>query len=239
MVPIIFTPKVVGEEKRLQWWPGKPNAYGKNPHKKPLYRVIWSESRTYMLGGMWPSGDIEYRWVPYYGQRKEWVLEKWLAPEEFCGSEDTWKQEQIDYGLASQGIVMYTMGPYPKHGWYEHCYSFPENAPPNMDAIVPILESSKSLTLGQIKAGLNLWHEKKRKEWEQKVEDGILDAMPAFHGNPTNIAPSKPHGDSGGLLLPGQARAEVAKFRGDTQQAADVELESPNPRGMSIRQRKG
>lgn len=229
---LIFTPKVVGDEKPLLWWPGQPNTYGKNPHGKPLYRVIWSESRTWMIGGAWPDGTIEYRWVPYYGGRKEWVLEKWLSPVEFAGTKETWDRDTLDYELCARGIVIHTMGDYPTRGWYEHCYSFPTDSEPNIEAIAPILESCKNISLAQIKAGLRLWHERQRKDWENKVEAGILDAMPAFHGVASNVAPSKPTADH-------WSPEDVKKFRGQEQTVSAEEFAQPNPRGFSIGQRKG
>ena len=233
-VPIIGQqPKVQGSPAKLRWWPGTPNTYGKNPYGKPLYRVVWSESRSWMLGGLWPDGTIEYRWVPYYAGRKEWVLEKWLAPMEFAGTEESWQKDTLDYELCARGIVVYQMGPYPAKGWYEHCYSFPADSEPNIQAIVPLLESAKNLSLGQIKAGVKLWHDRQRKDWERKVEDGILDAMPAFHGVASNVAPSKPTADHWDA-------EQVKKFRGekpsDNPTPADMQLPS---RGFSIRQRKG
>ena len=229
---LIFTPKTVGHEKPLRWWPGQPNSWGKNPQGKPLYRVIWSETRSWIIGGMWPDGRIEYRWVPYYGGRKEWVLEKWLAPTEYAGSKEQWERETLDYELCARGIVMHQMGPYPKDGWYEHCYSFPADAEPNMEAIVPILESCRNLSLAQIKAGLHLWHERQRKDCENKVEAGILDAMPAFHGVASNVAPSKPTADH-------WSPEDVKKFRGEQPKVELPEDLGLPQRGFSIRQAKG
>lgn len=234
-IPIIGSqPKIIGHPARLKYWPGQPNTYGKNPYKKELYRIIWSESRSYLLGGAWgDNGRVEYRWCPYYGAHKAWVLEKWLSPMEFAGTEQQWDREQLDYGLCASGIVIYTMGPYPTKGWYDHCYSFPADSEPNLEAIVPLLESAKSLTLAQIKAGLNLWHERQRKDWENKVEAGVLDAMPAFHGVASNVAPSKPTADH-------WSPDEVKKFRGEQPQenASPEDLNLPS-HGFSIRQKKG
>lgn len=199
------------QEKPIRFWPGIPNIWGKNPHKKPLYRIIWSESRLYMLGGEWPDGRVEYRWAPYYAGRKEWVLEKWLSPQEFAGSKETW---ELEYRDSRTGL--YAMGPYPSEGWYDHCYSFPNDAPPNLEQIVPLLEYGRNHhTFAQIKTALHLWHDRQRKEWEQRVEDGIREAQPAFGYAPTNLNSTKPTGDTAGLLAhPDELKAEIAKHRG-------------------------
>ena len=40
---------IVGNQPSIQLWHGKPHVHGKNPYNWPLYRVIWSESRYYLL----------------------------------------------------------------------------------------------------------------------------------------------------------------------------------------------
>ena len=223
--------RVVGIEKPLRFWPGQPNTWGKNPNGKPLYRVIWSESRFWMLGGEWPDGKKEYRWSPYYGGRKEWVLEKWLRPEEYAGSKEMW---EIEYRDVNTGL--YTMGPYPRQGWYEHCYSFPHDAEPNLEAIVPLLEYGKNnYTLSQIRTALHLWHDNKRKEWEQKVMDGMQDAMPAFGAIATNLSSSKPTMDTGGLT--GHELKEAVRRHKGLPTTDHVEFSNLPQRGVSMGRR--
>jgi hypothetical protein len=235
-VPLTRRIPVRGVPPRLLWYHGD-NSWGKNPYAQPLYRVIWSETHFYLLGGSWPDGAIEYRWAPYYAGRKEWVLEKWLSPEQFAGSRFDWENSQMDGFLDAHGMTVYTMGPYPAHGWYEHCYSFPSDSEPNLGAIVPLIEQTKNLTLAQIKAGIQLYHERQRKEWGQKVEDGIHEAMPAFGNSPTNLNPRKPTGDTPGLLQPGALRKAVAKHR-ELDSAENVIFEQLPQRGFSMPQRK-
>lgn len=228
---------VRGHASRVRVYPGQ--TWGRNPAGGPLYRVIWSESRQYMIGGRWPDGSVEYRWVPYYFGRKEWMLEKWLRPEEYGGTERMWEGENIDRELAMEGYVIYRLGPYPSQGWYDHCYSFPSDGPPNLEAIVPLLEATKNLTFQQIKDGIRLYHERQRKEWDRKVEDGIREALPAFGNAATNLNPAKPTGDSPGLLShPHELRKTVQNYLGkktsDTPEFTDL-----RPRGVSMGQRKG
>lgn len=226
--------RVRGEQKPLRFWPGQPNTWGRNPYKKPLYRVVWSESRLYLLGGEWPDGRIEYRWAPYYAGRKEWVLEKWLSPEEFAGSKETWESDSRD---PSTGL--YRMGPYPSMGWYDHCYSFPEGQDPNMSAIVPLLEYGRNHhSFQQIRTAIHLWHEKQRKDWDQRVMDGMAETLPAFGFNPTNLSSTKPTGDTAGLAKPEELSAEIAKHRGKKREDAPEFTQLPR-RGMSMGRQKG
>lgn len=213
-LPLTTSVPTVGSPAKLRLWPGIPNTWGKNPQGKPLYRIIWSQSHTYRLGGCWPDSKVEYRWAPYYGSKAEWVLEKWLSAEEFAGTESEWIRSNVDEFLAGHGITVYTMGPYPREGWYDHCYSFPNDSPPNLELIVPLLEQTKNLTLAQIKAGIQLYHEQQKKDWERKVEDGLRDAQTAFGDSMTAGNPSKPTGDTAGLSTPQAICEAVQKYRG-------------------------
>ena len=197
-----------------------------------------------MIGGRWPNGNLAYMWVPYYGLRQEWVLERWLSAKEFAGEEKDWNIAAQAYDFDEWGQQVPILGmltfPYPRRGWYEHVYSFPTDAPPNMEAIVPLLEQYKTLTIGQIKAGIALWHERKKKEWEQKVEDGFLDAQGAFHNLPSSVNPGKMTADKVDLAKPMELRSAIERARGETKEVVDeIIQDAPLPsHGMSIRQRR-
>lgn len=236
------TPEVpiVGNQPSIRPWHGEPAVYGKNPQGWPLYRVIWSESRYYLLGGEWgDNGRIEYRWAPYYPGRKEWILEKWLTPEAFAGSEVDWNSTSLDYGLCQRGIIVYQMGPYPRLGWYEHCFSFPNDGEPNLACIVPLLEASKELPLSTIKGGLKACHAQMRKDWENRFEAACDDAQGAFHNQATNINPGKITADRVLLGNEEEFRRALKKQKGEapafTETPQDLNLPE---QGFSIRQRK-
>jgi hypothetical protein len=226
---------IVGAQPSIKLWTGEPATYGKNPLGWPLYRVIWSASRYYLLGGEWgDNGRVEYRWTQYYARREEWVLEKWLTAEEWAGPEADWQADTINYELCARGIVVYTMGPYPRLGWYEHCFSFPSHSEPNLACIVPLLEASKHLGLARIKQGLRACHDKLRKDWEERFENGFREAQPAFGGNPSSVAPAKPHADTGGLLSPGEARRAVEKYRGKRSETSPASENSLTPEELDL-----
>jgi len=233
-IPLTSRIPTRGPEAKVRFWPGE-NSWGKNPHGKPLYRVIWSQSRTYRIGGCWgDNGEIEYRWAPYYFGRSEWVLEKWLSPKEYGGTKEEWDRSNINEELAAHGIFVYAMGPYPTEGWYEHCYSFPSDAPPNLQAIVPLLEETKKLTFAQIKAGLGLYHERKKKEWESRVEDGLKDALPAFGFAPTNLGSTKPTGDTAGLTKSHELKKAMRNYTGVPETEAPIDPNSLPRHGVSM-----
>lgn len=224
------------------FWNGHPNTWGKTPAGKPLYRIVWSDSRQYRIGGCWgDNGEIEYRWAPYYAGLHCWVLEKWLSAREFAGTKEDWEQSQINQELAEHGIAVFTMGPYPSSGWYEHLYTYPSDGEPNLQELVDVFEASKSYTFQQCKTALALYHERKKKEWENRVMEGLAEAQPAFGHNPTSIAPSKPHMDTGGLSDPAEVARAILKHRGlqreQGENAAPEDLNLPS-HGFSIKQRK-
>jgi hypothetical protein len=261
---------IVGNQPSIQLWSGEPNVHGKNPRGWPLYRVIWSESRFYLLGGEWgDTGNVEYRWAPYYAGRKEWVLEKWLSPEEYAGSEAQWNIDNMaivncdacsGYGLieaagnlgpcalcegtgkvtcAQRGLVVYTMGPYPALGWYEHCFSFPQDGDPNLQCIVPLLEASKELPIDKIKGGLSACHAQMRRDWENRFEAVCDDVQGAFHNQATNVNPGKVTADK--VILGNEQEFRAALKKQKSQEPAITEtpeeLNLPSS-GFSIRQRK-
>jgi hypothetical protein len=232
---------IVGMQPSIELWNGEPNVWGKTPHDWPLYRVIRSESRWYLLGGEWgDNGRVEYRWAPYYAGQKHWVLEKWLSPEEYCGGgEIAWSDDNLNMELCQRGIVVYTMGPFPRLGWYEHCYTFPDDAAPNLECIVPLLEATKQLPLSKIKAGLAACHATMRQDWENRFEAIVDDAQGAFHNQATNLNPGKVTADR--VSLGNEQEFRAALKRQKNQPAAITEdpkeLELPS-HGFSIRQRK-
>lgn len=231
---------IVGDQPSIQLWHGKPATHGTNPQGWPLYRVIWSDSRYYLLGGEWgDNGRIEYRWAPYYYGRKEWILEKWLSPEEYAGSEVDWNATTINYDLCNRGIVVYAMGPYPRLGWYEHCFSFPNDGDPNLACIVPLLEASRELPFSKIKQGLNACHDRMRKDWENRFEAIVDDAQGAFHNAPSSVNPGKVTADRVILGKEQEFREALKKQKGQEPAITETpkNLELPE-HGFSIRQRK-
>ena len=93
--------------------------FGMNPMSKPLYRVVWSDSRTYLLGGDWnKDGGFEMREVPLYEGVHAWILEKWQSAEQFAGTKEFWDAQERTPGASA-------LGPYPSEGEYVFAYAFP------------------------------------------------------------------------------------------------------------------
>lgn len=218
--------KIVGEAPKIQFWLGT-NTYGKNRYKQPFFRLVWSNSVYWLLGGWWgDTGAVEYRWVPKYFGRAEWILERWMAPEEFSTRE--WWEEQTDHGLCS-------MGPYPSKGFYEQVWSYGLDEVPSIEAIAQTLEYSKNnCDFARTRAALSLWHDRQKKAWSDKVMEEMTELEPAFGHNPTNLSSTKPTGDTAGLSNSATMKAAIAKHRGTASGTNKPAFSKLPPRGVSM-----
>lgn len=157
----------------------KMDGFGQNRLGDNMYRVVYAPSRLKMVGGAWPDGRAEYRFLPLY-QAKAWILERWLTPMEFCGmGPDRWNLEFRD---PQTGLLL--QGPYPDRGEYEMCWDFAGSEP---------TQGFVSRIIGMIKAGRlksyseHLVANRDHAEYEEKQRDNrvdsiVRDALPSFRG---------------------------------------------------------
>ena len=135
-------------------FPGIPmGRFGENIFAEPIYRLVFSDSRTDLLGGKWPDGNCDYREVPRYPALKgQWIMEKWLSAEEYAGTREEYELTQFD---AESGL--YTCGPYPHRGEYTYCHTFIGN-PTEMQVgwAVHNNKVSRDLTPGARKRGIRM-----------------------------------------------------------------------------------
>ena len=151
--------------------------FGENIYSEPLYRVVFSDSRTDLLGGKWPDGECAYRETPSYpGIRGKWILEKWCTPEEYAGTLEQYTHEQWD---AESKLL--TCGPYPNRGEYAHCYTFPYQPTDGMvSKIVGALKVSRDLTAANRKVGIMEPLNNQQKEQDARFDDIFRDALGPF-----------------------------------------------------------
>ncbi len=103
---------------------------GVNPFGRPMYRLVWSDSRLNWAVGEHHDYDehgeilravLERRMVPKYPQIKErWILESW-KPAAAYGTEEQWVETNPSL---ERGEFVSTCGPYPREGDYEICFVF-------------------------------------------------------------------------------------------------------------------
>ena len=175
--------------KPLQFLPiGSMRQFGITPSGGNLYRVILSTSRMEMVGGKWPDGRIEYRWVPRYPTPAAfWVLEKWLSAEDYAGPESQWLPD-FESGL-------FTLGPYPKDGEYEMVFGWPTDLEPGASQVAAVIQyleyKRRNYTANDYLRALEDDVAKKKADWLDRNMYIMRDAIRTKACRPT---PSNPKG---------------------------------------------
>ncbi|MHB8413260.1 MAG: hypothetical protein ACYDDI_15130 [Candidatus Acidiferrales bacterium] len=120
---------------------------------------------------------IELRELPKYFPFDRWHIERWMPPESY-GSPELWYSQTIE---REDGILIPALGPYPRRGEYEHCFTlqggrgeFIPLSPNACEAIVRAVEFAR----GRPK------QEHRAREWESHADAVLDDAGRAFHGVP-------------------------------------------------------
>jgi len=201
-----------GEAKQVQHLPiGSLKAYGTNPFGDATFRVIWSESRTYMVGANHVDydGDManekmvkahggkdpnvrrqtsEYRWLPLYPAAKCWILEQWKSGIAFTGCTPAQYYER--YLDPRSGLL--TLGPYPDRGEYTECFRFPSEPP--ISAVVRVINAIRAgwnYSVEEHRKAIESEQEAKKKASADRAQDIFLDSQQAFKNRPSNIRPGK------------------------------------------------
>lgn len=171
-------------------------AGGTNHLGEPNFRVVWGGSRLGWMGGRWTDRDasgnvireaVELRLVPKYLPHDRWHIERWLPPEAY-GSPELWYAQTVE---CEDGIRVPALGPFPRRGEYEHCFTlsgpggeFLPLTPAACEWIVRAVEWMRRQPRQQTRAALFGREARREKSWDAAA-DAILDeAMPAFHGQP-------------------------------------------------------
>lgn len=178
---------------------------GVNKYDEPNYRLVWSEDRYEQTGGLYNEWDeslsvndrnyfnskgeklntplrttIGTRWVRKYPTEHKWILEKWIAPENY-GDPTIWY---------STGML----GDYPWMGEYEATdYAFPSDALTEgiiLNAIGRLMHHMDGLpatTKGRALRMNYIAHQRddmKEKQLAKRDADIVSDSGYAFSGAP-------------------------------------------------------
>ena len=155
--------------------------YGLDTQGRNLFRVVWSDSRTYLVGGEWAEG-FEFREVPMYPGQHSWILEKHLTAEEFAGSKEAWDQKE-------RGDTK--LGPYPSEGEWEFCYEFPFEPTDSMISIwIRGNRATKELTPQQRMDGIMAPMLERKKRQHQRIDDIFDESMYGFRNGRTRLVGS-------------------------------------------------
>jgi hypothetical protein len=183
-----------------------------------MWRVVWSESRFYLVGAEHTTYDesaggmsndrtlmtrgkdpnlekveVGYKWLPLYPGRSGWVLELWKSPEGFTGC--TPEQYEINYRDYKTGML--TLGPYPSRG--EFCQAHFFERTPSYDEVckqIQLRRAGWSYTYNDHLAANQEAGKKQEKAQFSRFEDIFLDAQQAFKNRPSNVRTGKRTKDS-------------------------------------------
>jgi hypothetical protein len=172
-------------------------AGGANLYGRPNFRVVWGWSRLTWIGGKWTDRDpatgsilrevAELRRVPKYMPHDRWHLERWLPPELY-GPPALWYAQTIE---REGGVSIPALGPFPREGEYEHCFTlegpageFLTLSASAVEWLVRAIEFSRGLPRAQRRSAILAREEKKDIDYESWAYDKLDDAVPAFHAQP-------------------------------------------------------
>jgi hypothetical protein len=169
-------------------------AGGLNRYGEPNFRVVWGWSRLTWIGGKWTDTDasgnmiretIELRELPKYFPHDRWHIERWLPPEAY-GSPELWYRQTLE---REDGILVPALGPYPRRGEYEHCFTLQGTrgeylplSPAACEWVVHAIEFARRMPAGEHRAALQRREAIRNREWHARADNAIDDAGPAFHG---------------------------------------------------------
>lgn len=190
---------------------GSLKGLGTNPYGEPIFRIVWSESRYYLVGATHreyngdPLNDRElvmrgkdtnlaretkgYKWLPLYPGRPRWVLEMWKSPYGFTGcSKEQW---EIMYRDPATNLI--TLGPYPERGEYCQCSVNLSRQPTREEVMskIQMIKAGWGYSFGQKKAANDEALSKSEKDKINRFTDMFKDAQQAFGNNPTSVRPGK------------------------------------------------
>lgn len=171
-------------------------AGGHNRFDEANFRAVWGWSRLTWIGGKWTETDahgniareaIELRQVPKYFPFNRWHIERWMPPESY-GSPQQWYAQTIE---RNDGIAIPALGPYPRRGDYEHCFTlqgprgeFVSLTASACELIVRAVEFARKQSPQFHHAALLHREEHREREWESCADAILSDATPAFRGSP-------------------------------------------------------
>jgi len=154
----------------LRHYPIAMSRFGLNPQGAPLYRIVFSPSRRYLV-----VGDVAEWRVLHKNLGPVWIMERWLPAELFAKcTRDEWIRDML------------VLGPWPESGEYELCHVF-DTAPPadaSIETLITWIEAGRNIPFRDT---LQFQREDAKRELlstRAKAEDMIRNLLPSFGVNP-------------------------------------------------------
>lgn len=153
---------------KIPLFPAQMTRFGLNPHQDPLWRIVHASSRRNLV----IDDEGTPHWLLTYWQVTPpcWILERWLAPEEFAQcTRETW-----DLNLA------YRLGPWPDRGEYTHAHTFDliEPAQCNLDKLIAWIEEGRKRSAAETTVAVKEAHAKEKQDRRANQAAMIDDAFP-------------------------------------------------------------
>ena len=149
--------------------------FGLNPWGDPLYRIVLTDSRRYLVCGQWNgAGMSRARWMPLYPHMlAEYVLEKWQDAFTFTGmTADKWNTDPN----------CTLLGPYPSRGEYRMIGN--EGIKPadtNIEKLIALIEAGSNYSWAEKLAACRKVSEYGQAEAKRLRKD-ICDDAQSFKG---------------------------------------------------------
>ena len=208
-----------GQEKKPQLWVGASlRKFGINTYGEPLFRVVFSDSRTQKVGGKhterskkpastaeivandgkdnYDSEWVGYKYYPLYHGKHCYVLEKWLSSVDFGGTPKLWEIQQTD---PETGLLV--CGPYPSRGEYLGIHFFSPGYPSvsAVEAVIGMVLAGSNYTPAQKKEAMLKSQEREDLSRRNERLDKLKDAMPAFGFVPASTNPRRKNAEHYGV----------------------------------------
>lgn len=155
----------------LQLYPMSMERFGNNPYGDPMWRIVFSDSRRFIVSGTWPDGATYASEESLYPQHPQtWILERWLPAAEFAGClKEAWDRT---YPM---------LGPYPERGDYNLCHAFEVVGPAdsNLDKLIMWIEEGRKRSFQEIKDGCQAAIDNEKKATRSTQEAMIRDSLSA------------------------------------------------------------
>lgn len=191
---------------------GSLKMFGMNPYGEAIFRVIWSESRYYLVGanhreydnagpandktiqlrGKDPNLNREYRgykWLPLYPGSPRWIIEQWKSSTGFTGC----SREQYELLYRDPVSNLLTLGPYPERGEYCECAVNLSQSPTREEVFkkIYLIKAGWGFNYASHKAANDEAVAKTERDKYNTFKDMFLDSQQAFGNKPVNIRPGK------------------------------------------------
>ena len=171
-------------------------AGGLNRYGEANYRVVWGWNRLAWIGGKFEDRDengdlvrevVELRQEPKYATVNRWHVERWVPPEAY-GSPAAWYAQTVE---SANGRSVAALGPYPKRGEYEHCFTiqgvsgeFVQLTPTIVEHVARAIEWSRRIPKAKKRERLYEREARDDRAYEAWAYDALDDDVRALHGQP-------------------------------------------------------